>query len=190
MNLALSCPRCGRRRTVANRRAEFGIPCTSCYEYMDVDRTRPPGRRGRGRSPREECPWTPWQVAASGILFGVGAGGAVAGFNFLRLGKPRYLIPCIIGGAVLFIAAALTIAFAVPAEFVRLAAILANFGAGLGFMLVQMPHFHEWRAKTGRLKSEEPYRPNGLGRLLLVGLVSLGIEIVIVAPIIIRGILQ
>lgn len=176
MLMALSCPRCGRRRAVAPRDAEFGIRCTRCPEFMDVDRTRAPARKP-ARIPEGDCPWTPGQIFAAALVFGAGAGGAAAGFNFARLGKRQYLIPCIvIGWAVLVVAAALVI-FAVPDDAARPVALLANFAAGLGFMLVQQPYFDIWKAVNWSPYALTRYRPNGRGQLLLLCLGSLCIEI-------------
>ena len=46
-------------------------------------------------------PWVPIQILAVSFLFGPAAAGAVTGINFNRLGKPKFLLPCIIVGTVL-----------------------------------------------------------------------------------------
>src|SRR5262249_21918260 len=130
MVMALSCPRCGRRRAVTARQADFGIRCTACHEFMDVDRSRP---QGRGRAPAEVRRWTPWQIFATSIVFGPGACGAVAGFNFARLGKRQYLIPCVVAGSVLFVVGAALLIWVVPDEAGRLAGLLANLAIGVAF---------------------------------------------------------
>jgi hypothetical protein len=150
---------------------------------MDVERSRPPGR---GRAPQDVRPWTPWQIAAVSVVFGIGACGAVAGLNFARLGKRQYLIPSVVVGAVLFVVAAALTTFLVPGEAARpvdLLAVdlLAQLAVGFWFLLVQKPFFEVWKAVNWSPKPEDRYRPNGLGQLLLVGLVSLGIEIGFVA---------
>jgi hypothetical protein len=173
VSMALSCPRCGRRRAVEPRQADFGIRCSACDEFMDVDRSRPPGP---GRAPEDVRPWTPWQVAAASVLFGAVVGGAVAGFNFARLGKRQYLIPSVVAGPVLLVVAAALLVFLVPDEGAGPSGLLANLGIGVGFLLVQKPFFDAWKAENWRPSPGERYRPNGLGQLLVVSLVSLGLE--------------
>jgi hypothetical protein len=179
MGMALACPRCGLRRAVAKRRADFGIACAACHEFLDVERTRPPGQ-GRGPTSGHDRPWTPWQIVGASLLFGVGAGGAVAGFNFARLGKWQYRAPCVLAGAVAFVLAAGAVIFLVPGEAVRLVGLLANLAGGVGFMLVQKPFFDAWKAGNWRPNLGDRYRPNGLGQLLVVCLVSLAAEIGVV----------
>ncbi len=176
MGMTVNCPRCGRRRVVGARQADFGVRCTACHEFMDVDRSDPPGE-GRGRAPQDVRPWTPWQLVAASVVFGAGACGAVAGLNFARLGKRRYLIPSVVVGAVLFVVVAGLTIFLVPDEAVRPVGLLANLAIGFGFMLVQKPFFEDWEAVNWSPKPGDPYRPNGLGQLLLVSFVSLGLEI-------------
>ena len=67
--------------------------------------------------------------------------------------------------------------FLVPDELARPVGFLANLAIGLGFMLVQKPFFDGWKAGNWRPKPGDQYRPNGLGKMLLIGLVSLGIEV-------------
>jgi hypothetical protein len=76
MILALSCPRCGRHLAVEPRQADFGIRCTRCPEFMDVERSRQPGRT-RERVKEDARPWTPWQIFAAALVIGAGAGSAV-----------------------------------------------------------------------------------------------------------------
>ena len=59
-------------------------------------------------------PWVPIQILAVSFLFGPAAAGAVTGINFNRLGKPKFLLPCIIAGTVLFLLEALALVFVVP----------------------------------------------------------------------------
>ena len=142
---------------------------------MDVDRP-PPSPRGRRSAPEDVRPWTPWQILAASVVLGAGACGAVAGFNFVRLGKRQYLIPSVVG-AVLFVVVAGLAMFLVPDELARPVGFLANLAVGLEFMLVQKPFFDGWKAGNWRPKPGDQYRPNGLGKMLLIGLVSLGIEV-------------
>jgi hypothetical protein len=123
----------------------------------------------------------PWQVLAASVVLGAGACGAVAGFNFVRLGKRQYLAPSVLIGAALFVAVAGLAIFLVPDEFGRPVGPLANLAVGLGFMLAQKPFFDGWKAGNWRPKPGDKYRPNGLGQLLLIGLVSLGIEVGVIA---------
>jgi hypothetical protein len=44
-------------------------------------------------------------------------------------------------------------------------------------MLVEKPFFDVWKASNWSPKPGDPYRPNGLGQLLLACFVSLGLEI-------------
>jgi hypothetical protein len=162
---------------VEARRADFGIRCTACHEFTDGDRSRPPRRR---RAPEDVRPWTPWQIAAVSVTFGAGACGAVAGLNFVRLGKRQYLIPSVVAGWVLFAVAGLAMLL-VPDQASRLVGLLMNLAVGFGFMLVQKPFFDVWKAVNWGPRPGDRYRPNGLGQLLLVCLVSLGIEIGVVA---------
>src|SRR5262245_51156546 len=111
MRVAVSCPRCGRRRVVGARPADLGVRCPVCHEFMDVDRSPPPGR-----APEDVRPWTPWQVAAVSVAFGAGACGAAAGLNFVRLGERQYLIPSVVAGSVLFFVVAALALFVVPDE--------------------------------------------------------------------------
>ena len=178
MSVAVSCARCGRRRAVEARDANFGIRCTACHQFMEVDRSGPPQGERAAEGVR---PWTPWQVAAASVLFGAGACGAVAGLNFVRLGKRRYLIPCVVAGSALFAAVAGLAMFLVRGEAARLVGLLANFVVGLGFLLVQKPFFEAWKAENWGPEAWERYRPNGLGQVLLVCLVSLGIEVGVIA---------
>ena len=67
--------------------------------------------------------------------------------------------------------------FLVPGELARPVGFLANLAVGLEFMLVQKPFFDGWKAGNWRPKPGDQYRPNGLGKMLLIGLVSLGIEV-------------
>jgi hypothetical protein len=143
---------------------------------MDVDRTRPPARKP-ARIPEEVRPWTPWQILAASIVFGAGAGGAVSGFNFARLGKRQYLIPFIVAGWVLLVVAAALVMFVVPHDAARSVGLLANVAAGLGFMLAQQPFFDIWKAVNWSPHAQARYRPNGRSQLLLLCLGSLGIEI-------------
>jgi len=143
---------------------------------MDVDRGHPPGK-GRGRAPQDVRPWTPWQIVAASVVFGPGACGAVAGWNFARLGKRQYLIPSVVVGAVLFVVVAWIALFLVPDDTARPVALLANLAIGFVFMLAQEPFFQDWKEANWSPKPEDQYRPNGLGQLWLVCLVSLGLEI-------------
>jgi hypothetical protein len=143
---------------------------------MDVERSRPPGRKRE--SVREVArPWTPWQILAASVVFGAGAGGAVAGFNFLRLGMRLCLIPAIVAGWAAFAVAVALVMFVVPDEPARFVCFLANLAAGFGFMVVQMPFFDVWKAMNWNPNPNIHYRPNGRIQLLLICLVSLGIEI-------------
>jgi hypothetical protein len=146
---------------------------------MDGDRP-PPSRRAQRSAPEDVRPWTPWQIAATSFLFGAGACGAAAGLNFVRLGKRQYLVPSVLAGLVVFVAAAALAMFLVPDEAVRLAGLLVNSAAGFGFALVQKPFFEGWRAANWRPKLGDRYKPNGLGQLVLVSLAGLAIEIVVV----------
>jgi hypothetical protein len=185
MGMALSCPQCGWRRVVEAGEDEFGMRCTACYEFMYVDPSSPPGQE---RAPEAVRPWTPWQILAVSIAFGTGACGAVAGLNFARLGNRQYLTPSVIVGAVLFVVVAGLALFLVPDGAGRLVGLLANLTVGFGFMLVQKPFFDVWKAVNWSPKPGDRYRPNGLGQLLLVCLVSLGLEIgVIVLLLWLRG---
>jgi hypothetical protein len=179
MGMTVNCLRCGRRRVVEARQADLGVRCRVCRELMDVDRSDLPGE-GRGRAPQDVRPWTPWQLVAASVVFGAGACGAVAGLNFARLGKRQYLIPSVVVGAVLFVVVAWLALFLVPDEAVRPVGLLANLAIGFGFMLVQKPFFEAWKAVNWSPKPGDPYRPNGLGQLWLVSLVSLGLEIGVV----------
>jgi len=120
-------------------------------------------------------------------VFGAAACGAVAGFNLARLGKRQYLIPSVIAGAALFIALAGLAVFVLPDHLSAAACLLANFAVGLGFLLVQKPYFDGWKAANWRPRSGERYRPNGLVQLLLVGCVSLGLEVGVSALIAVLG---
>ena len=116
---------------------------------MDVDRP-PPSRRGRRSAPEDVRPWTPWQILAASVVLGAGACGAVAGFNFVRLGKRQYLLPSVAVGAVLFVVVAGLAMFLVPGELARPVGFLANLAVGLEFMLVQKPFFDGWKAGNWR----------------------------------------
>jgi len=142
---------------------------------MDVDRTRPPARKP-ARIPVEVRPWTPWQVLAASIVFGAGAGGAVAGLNFARLGKRQYLIPSFVAGWAVFGVAAALVTFVVLDETARPVGLLASLAAGLALMLAQQPFFDIWKAVNWSPNPNVRYRPNGRGLLLLICVVSLGIE--------------
>jgi WD40 repeat protein len=134
-------------------------------------------RRDRRRVVEDVRPWTPWQIAAASILFGAGVGGAVAGLNFVRLGKRQYLVPSVLLGVVLFVVAAGLAIFLVPEDLARPVGFLVNLVAGVGFMLVQKPYFEAWKTVNWTPKPGDRYRPNGLGQLLLVGLAGLGVEV-------------
>jgi hypothetical protein len=176
MVLALSCPRCGLHRAVEPKEADFGVRCTACPEFMDVERSRQPGRT-RERVRDDARPWTPWQILAASLVFGAGAAGAAAGFNFARLGKRQYLIPSALAGWATFLLAAALVNFAVPDVAARQLCLLANLTVGFGFMLAQQPFFNIWKAVNWSPNPHARYRPNGRGQLLLVCLVSLGLEI-------------
>ena len=173
MGKAVNCPRC---RVVGATQADLGVRCPLCDGFMDVDRGHPPGK-GRGRAPQDVRPWTPWQIVAASVVFGPGACGAVAGWNFARLGKRQYLIPSVVVGAVLFVVVAWIALFLVPDDTARPVALLANLAIGFVFMLAQEPFFQDWKEANWSPKPEDQYRPNGLGQLWLVCLVSLGLEI-------------
>ena len=174
--MTVNCPRCGRRRVVEARQADLGIRCRVCHELMDLDRSGSPGE-GRGRAPQDVRPWTPWQIVGASVVFGPGACGAVAGWNFARLGKRQYLIPSVVVGAVLFVVVAWIALFLVPDDTARPVALLAHLAIGFGFMLAQDPFFEDWKAANWSPKPGDQYRPNGLGQLWLVSLASLGLEI-------------
>lgn len=184
MNVALNCPRCGQHHLVKARQAEFGLRCTACQEFLEVDRCRSPGLAKVAKDVR---PWTPWQIIASAFTFWPGACGAVVGFNFVRLGKRQYLIPSLIVGWILFVLVAVLALVVVPGEVGRLVALLANLTIGIGFMLVQKPYFDHWRTVNWSPKPEDPYRPNGIGLLFLICLVSLGFEIGIIVLLSVLG---
>jgi hypothetical protein len=175
MAMALSCPRCGRRRAVRTGQADFGIRCTRCPEFMDVERSRPPGRK-RERVKEDARPWTPWQILAASLVFGAGTGGAVAGLNFARLGKRQYLIPSFVAGWAVFGLAAALVTFVVLDDAARPVGLLASLAAGLALMLAQQPFFEIWKAVNWSPNPNVYYRPNGRGLLLLICVVSLGIE--------------
>src|SRR5262249_45449560 len=132
-------------RAVEARQADFGIRCAACPEFMDLDWSRPPGGGG-GRAPKDVRPWTPWQIAVTSVVFGVGACGAVAGLNYARLGMRQWRIPCVVLGAVLFVVGAGLTTFLVPNEAARLVGLVANLTVGVGFMLAQKPFFEAWKA--------------------------------------------
>jgi hypothetical protein len=143
---------------------------------MDVERSRPPGRK-RERVREVARPWTPWQILAASLLFGAGAGGAVAGFNFARLGNRQYLIPSIVAGWAVFVVGVALVVFTVPDDAARTVFFVANVAAGIGFMVAQQPFFDVWKAVNWSPSPNARYRPNGSVRLLLVCVVSLGMEI-------------
>ena len=121
-------------------------------------------------------PWTPWQILAASLVFGTGAGGAVAGFNFARLGKRQFLVHSVVAGWALFIIAAALVIFVVPDELARPVGLLANLAAGFALMLAQQPFFEIWKAVNWNPNPIVRYRPNGRIRLLAICIASLGIE--------------
>jgi hypothetical protein len=123
------------------------------------------------------APWTPGQSFAVSFLFGVGACGTVAGLNFARLGKRHFLLPALLLGWVLFLAEAWVVLLVFRTEWARLAALLANVGVGLGFMLAQDPLFEAWKASCSvPVKAGDRYRPGRTGQLLMVCLAGLAVE--------------
>jgi hypothetical protein len=173
-----NCPRCGRRREVGGIQAGPAIRSSDCDECRDAARPPSPGL-GAGQDVR---PWTPWQIAAVSVLFGVGACGLVAGLNFVRLGKRQYLIPSVVTGLVLFVAVVGLVMFVVPDGAARLVGLLANSVAGFGFLLVQKPFFEGWKTANWRPKAGDRNKPNGMGRFVLASLAGLGLEIGVIAP--------
>ncbi|HTK78302.1 MAG TPA: hypothetical protein VL371_23780 [Gemmataceae bacterium] len=140
-----------------------------------MDRTRPPTRKP-ARTPEGVRPWPPWQMLTASLVFGAAAGGAATGFNFVRLGKRQYLIPCIVAGWTVMVVAIALLMFAVPDHARRPVAVLINLAAGMGFMLAQQAYFDIWKAVNWSPHRRGGYRPNGRGQFLLVCLGTLGME--------------
>ena len=122
-------------------------------------------------------PWVPIQILAASLLFGPGAAGAVTGINFNRLGKPKYLLPCIITGTVLFLLEALALVFVVPDDLLGPVGFLVNLLIGLGFMFAQKSDFETWKSTNWKPATEkEKYKPTHIGLLFLVAVSALLVE--------------
>jgi len=122
-------------------------------------------------------PWTPIQILAVSVLFGPGAAGAVTGINFTRLGKPKFLLPCIIAGTVLFLLEALALVFVVPDDLLSPVGLLISLLIGLGFMFAQKSDFETWKSTNWKPATEkEKYKPTRIGLLFLVSISALIVE--------------
>src|SRR5262245_48094907 len=124
--MAASCPSCDATLSPRERAAGW---CEACGKRL------PSGHGGAAAAGVEDRPWLPAQLLAATFLFGPLAGGMVGGINFARLGKPGRLVPCVLAGAVLFLALAGLVVFVVPEEpegLARMVGLLANLGVGLG----------------------------------------------------------
>ncbi len=126
--------------------------------YIEVPRTpkpQPPGKQ----------PWNPrkWCIGLS-FFFGFGAAGILAGINWRRLGKPKWVWPTIV------------LAIAGEAGFLALINALNSFGSrllgygielGIGYLIahLQRPAYEEWMDTydTSGIKSPGWAIPIGVG---------------------------
>jgi hypothetical protein len=206
MSITFTCPECRQELEVRNTLAGLSYRCWSCRSPLKVPElagvscsasTRADRRhsssaleyaRTAAAGSAEDRPWTPMQILASCLLFGAGAGGAVAGINFARLGKRHLLVPCILLGAVAFLVTAVVCLFLVRGDqAARLAGLGLGMVVGLGFLLAQKPYFDAWKMVNWAPRGGEKYRPNRLGQLCLVCFGCLALEVGVIALLIVLG---
>ncbi len=126
-------------------------------------------------------PWMPKQLLACSLLFGPLAAGIVAGVNFARMGHKSTASPIILISALFFVAELLLVALMLPENAARPVAMLINLTFGGLLVLIQKPSFDQWKAANFRpTNAKEQYRPNELGKLFLVALGGLAIELSLV----------
>lgn len=126
-------------------------------------------------------PWMPQQLLAASLVFGPLAAGIVAGVNFARMGHKASARPIVLISALYFVAELLLVAVILPEGLTQPAAMALNVAFGGLLMLIQKPSFDQWKAAHFRpTKPKEQYRPNELGKLFLVALAGLAIELVLV----------
>jgi DNA-directed RNA polymerase subunit RPC12/RpoP len=205
MMIAFSCPECQQELQVNNHLAGLSYRCGACSSRITVpeaagapDYRSPaadrPGRPAAPYSPRpagetsaEDRPWMPSQIAAICFVFGAGAGGAAAGINFTRLGKPRYLVPSILLGSLAFLLMVLVGVFLVRGDAWRLVGLLMNAGVSLGFLLAQKPYFDAWKVANWTSAGGKAYRPGRIGQLFLIGFGCLALEAGVVLLLVLLG---
>lgn len=169
------CPECEQTFGVKDELAGLQIRCRNCLTPVTI----PKGK--------VDYPWTPTQVCASAVLFGPLGCGVIAGINFGRLGRRAFLVPCVLAGFVLFLAA-VGVASVMPAPS---AVPPINLGIGALFLLLQKSSFDAWKvANWAPAGPGERYRPNRTGQLFLVGLGCVAVELAVVALAVFAGLLS
>jgi hypothetical protein len=95
------------------------------------------------------------------------------------MGKRYLLAPCVLAGAVLFGLVVWTISL-VPSELAKVVGVLLSLGIAAAFVLAQKSSFEAWKQAHWTPQPDQPYRPNWMGRLILMGLGCLVVEVGII----------